>query len=912
METVGRLVVAFFAVILILLNPLKYIAFMQEETMEDVINQNISEFTEEACNQGRITLESYEELIYKMDRTGELFDVSIETTHPVTGKEIIPLTVGDKIPNVETKLASYSSDGEIMNNGVGPITLFASHSHMADCYVGHNHNVSYCSYHTHTGSSTSGGGCYGSPNYHSHNSSCYGNAACGLTVSPQVYISGSYFCSVHKKNENTTTYRLRCSAMHDYGFADVWPCLGQRAPSSFTCSSQTNKLICSISTTTPISYYINCGRTSGYQCGLSNDSNAICSSVVTSITATNPTQRVEMGGAIISTATATYLDGHTGTVNCTVTGYNPNVLGSQAVTLTYSGLVGNARTSGTRTCTVNITVETSNYPTGLTITPSTYDVYDNKEPTYTVVVHYKDGTARTIAAGYTKTGWTTGIGQKTVTFNYTENGHTVTGSVIINVLPNLTSISASPSSQHMKRYSNPSFTVQAFYEDGSSKTILSGYTITGLDTSLLGTQNVTISYTVNGRTKSTTALVVINELETTCPICGITYELNDENVDEGCPNCSSVVTEILVTPTYVKVQKGNELPVNVSAVYQNGVIAPISGWTSNYDPNFIGINEVTVCYQGFEVDITVETVANEIICPICEREYSTEDDETDNGCPYCSIELVSIDVVEESVEIERFQALPINVIGTFKDGHTEVITNWTSDLLGDTPGTFVVTVFYQSATDTLAVTILSNDRVTCEYCGLEYIRSESPDGCPVCSKTIVSIEAKLRNGRDQVLCKSPLNLELTLIYKDTHREVTFTGYSITGYQPEQLGTQTVTVFYESLFTTLTIEVISGPAKATCPKGHEYYLEEDGTDIGCPYCNEDAEKDNAIFYFDITYTNEIIYILYQDGAYYLSKGDYLTVEAVQRNRSIRSRLIRMSFFNESMEKKKRYIVGGEVK
>ncbi len=966
MDVFGRLVAAFIAVTMILISPLKYIAQTQEEAIEDVISRHTAEFADEARHKGSITLDSYEDLISKMDRTGELFDITIEASHPVTGKEIAEKEEEKEVQTPAIK-TSYVGNIEVENS----INLMASHTHSNACYTGHRHSSScilqseYSAFSTQPVATTF----WGRVVYYENRGVKYVFLYCkkcseeigliarndngwqadaNIAACPkifqtnfQTYWFGSYAnCITPKYNFDSKgqngSYTLNpewgtaVAAFNNLGSivatwnystysgyfevtAEKLDALGYYYESGCPAENSINK------SNAQVGYQHLYSRCSFFYNALGNiqynflkeDTTPICSQVVTSITPTNPTQSVSLGNSIVTTATATYLDGHTGTVSCTVTGYNPNTLGSQTATLTYTGLVGDAKTSGTRTCTVNVTVVTANYPTGLTVTPSSYDVYDNKEPTYTVVVNYKDGSTKTITTGFTKTGWTTGIGQKSVTFTYTENGYTVTYTLIINVLPNLTSITAAPTSQQIKRYEKPSFTVQAFYEDGTNKTISSGYIITGLDTSLLGSQNVTISYTVNGKTRTATVQVIVNKLNTTCPICGTTYELNDENIDEGCPTCATRITEIIVSPTNVKVHKGEELPIGVIAVFQNGLSVTVNGWTSNYDPNMIGINEVIVSYQGFEAVIYVETIANEVVCPICGREYSLEDDGTDNGCPYCSKELVSIDVLEESVEIEMFQPLPINVISTFKDGHMEVITDWSSDLLADTPGTFEVTVFYQSVSDILTVTVLSDDRITCEYCGLEYIGIENPNGCPVCSKTIVSIETKLRYGGNQVLYKSQLNLELTLIYKDTHREVTFTGYIVTGYQSEQLGTQTVTVFYEALFTTLTIEVIAGPAKVICPSGHEYYLEEDGTDKGCPYCNEDTDKNNAIFYFDITFTNEIVSILYEDGVYYLNSGDYLTVEVVQRDVSIRSKLAKMPFFNENIQKKKRYIFGGEV-
>ena len=154
-------------------------------------------------------------------------------------------------------------------------------------------------------------------------------------------------------------------------------------------------------------------------CGISvEDNNPICNQVVTSISATNPVQNVKVGENIITTVTANMLDGSTKTIICT-SNYNPTQMGTQAVTLTYTGLIGNAKTSGTITCTVNVTVNPNTLPSSLSVIPSSTTVYNGVEPSYSVTVYYDNGTSKGLTpAQYSKTGWSIGPGTKTVNFSY--------------------------------------------------------------------------------------------------------------------------------------------------------------------------------------------------------------------------------------------------------------------------------------------------------------------------------------------------------------------------------------------------------------------------------------------------------------------------------------------------------------
>jgi Zn finger protein HypA/HybF involved in hydrogenase expression len=887
MDAVGRYAAILLAVLLIFLFPLQYIAQAQDETMNDVVSAYTAEFTDKARHQGYITLDMYEELLQKINQTGELYDVSIETSHPVSGKEIADLTIGDKMPEpvVEnTSLTGFIPSESSEDN----IQSFSTHTHTDDCYAGHRHS----------GSCTSTGEYYlsgpevnyiGSVQYISWSNQLRIYIICGdcgsevgmiifhyspkeadnyIAVSTmECYQSGSLYAYGYLHTNYIFEYIYtsedyegqrtlnpewsRCRNLFDsIGVSDykketvtgyfylnntTLKHLGYRIESGCPFYNYQNRTTSAVHLHQKYACdYVYDSSKIAYPIELPEDTTPICDQVVISIVATNPNQTVNKGGNIVTTATATMLNGSTKTVSCT-SNYNPNLVGPQDVTLTYSGLVGNAKTTGTRTCRLQATVKS---------------------------------------------------------------------------LRKLTKITVSPSQQNIFRYQNPEISVTAFYDDNTSKTV-TGYTISGFKNGILGAQQVTVAYDEEGITITAAVTVTVNQIEVTCPICETSYPLDEQDKDNGCPICKNQITKIIATPENISLTRGDTLSVAVEAVYADGGKFPITGWTSSFNPDIIGFQEVTVSYLGFYTHIMVEVNEKLKTCRICGKEYSMEEDGTDSGCPYCSKEIVSIKVNEEQVTIEKYQPLSITVIGTFKDGHTEEVADWSSDLVADTAGTFDVTIFYQSASDHLTVTILEEDLIQCTYCGLKYHFADSPGGCPECYKTIVSMEAGLRNGGYEVMYKSQLNLQIVLNFRDTHRQLTYTGWTVEGYQPDLLGEQEITVYYEGFSTKLNIVVVDELPKVSCPAGHEYYLNDDGSDPGCPYCAQEGARDKAVFYFDTTYTADLLLRLYSDGIYYLDEGDYITVTVTQKNVSLRTKLKNIFFGINHKVTGKNYSFGGEV-
>jgi Zn finger protein HypA/HybF involved in hydrogenase expression len=1036
MDVIGKYVGIILAILLILLFPLQYIAQLQSETMDYGISVHTAEFADTVRHQGYISLEQYEKFIHKLDQTGELYDVAMDISHPVTDQEVTEMAIGDKISdlkaentsfathihtadcypgfealdnhfeitacckdmrlgiyttyatedkftryttnkgfaktingrvsiacancfqehvvvsfrayeysleynlqvnfydgNTETCLGKYTAnavyqdtrekpdyspvytfisgnpnlqniyryirtanqDSSSLYYPIGDVTnwlttniytiedlyhrlyLYNGFPHLEDMKVVSNLDPIpegmipsiQCEGHVHTGNRKSRGGCYNKLidgateiliDYFTTQDTLYSFSdvcsECGPYTGPVGKDGGTYgygyggkrFYSTSLPPSSRYTNGQKCDSGWCSGTLWVGGYYSTKKflkASSYSYGSYylpltrldgtSNYGLPCYKTSKTNAYQLSCGYEGGhYYNEAGEEVFPMCNQVVTSITATSPIQVIDLGGSIATTAFATYLDGHSGIVNCT-SNFNPNQLGEQEVTLTYLGLVDNARTTGSKTCKVQVTV---------------------RQP-------YK-----------------------------------------------LTGVTVEPDNQYVPRYTNPRLKVTAHYDNNTSQEV-SGYTVTGFDRTILGLQKLTVSYTELGITKTSEVYVTVRNMAKECPDCGTIYELDENDKDPGCPVCNGTIVSITANPSYSIVVHGDPIFLTVEAVYESGIRREVTGWTSDYDPNQIGIQEVKVSYEGFDTYITTEVITNKKNCPECGLEYPLNDDGSDPGCPLCKKVVVSLEVDPSEVTIEKHQLLPITVIAHFKDGHAEEIADWTTNFIADTSGTFDATILYNSAFTTIKVTVLDDGMVECPYCGLNYKFSDSPKGCPVCYYQLTGIEARLRNGGNTVPYKSALNLEIILMFRDEHRESTYEGWRVSGYDPNTLGVQTITVMYEGFSTTLDIEVVDGLPGIVCPNGHHYYLNEDGSDPGCPYCNLELEKENVILYFDTTFTSDILNKLYSGGIYYLKQGDYFTITVTPRNKSLRSNIQKMFFGTNQIIPGKRYTFGGEV-
>lgn len=469
------------------------------------------------------------------------------------------------------------------------------------------------------------------------------------------------------------------------------------------------------------------------------------------------------------------------------------------------------------------------------------------------------------------------------------------------------SLTVVPSSYEVFNGTEPAYTIQVNYDDNTKKVITEGYTKAGFSYGA-GTKTVSFTYTENEVTVSATVVILVRRNTKTC-VNGHTYELDDYDNDYGCPVCVTILKSISAAPEYLTLKKGSDLPIMLTATYMDehtGIIS--SGWTSSFDNTKLGNQLVTVSYEGKTAFVSVQVVES-LVCPICGREYEPGIDGTDPGCPVCSKLAVSIAATPEKQVVPIGEELSLEVAATYKDGHHEYVDDWSSNFNPFKVGTQKVSVFYESVTTEITVIVESETETTCPVCGTVYNPILYPNGCPSCSQIVEGIEARLRNGGTQVQLGSELSLTIIQIYKDGHRVITYNDWIAEGYRPEESGEQEITVYWRDLKTTLTIEVVNSLSKVTCPNGHVYYLNEDGSDPGCPYCNDPAESSQSRNYSDCVYTDTILQELYANGTYYFDEGDYVTVSITPKTVSYLQKLKNM--FSLVTAVKPKYSYGGRI-
>lgn len=501
------------------------------------------------------------------------------------------------------------------------------------------------------------------------------------------------------------------------------------------------------------SYYDTYGRIN--YTSLIEDETPECNKVVTSIVASQPTQTVNYGESINTTAIATYLDGHTDTVNCT-SNFNPNVYGVQNVTLTYTGLVGNARTYGTRTCEVSVTVLNPVKLTSIAVAPASQMIQRYKNPSFSVRAYYDNGTNK-LVTGYTITGFNSNaIGTQTVNISYSENGITKAASVVVTVAPmqkecprchtvydlrtddsdpgcpvckqSVVRIEATPEYVEVQKGDVLPVIVRAFYLDGSSAIVYDW--ISDYNTSITGLQIVTIEYGGS----ATTVTVWVNEGKITCPICGSEYS----ETEGKCPVCAENVISISVTPDVVTVYQYDPIVLNVVAYYADGSRSLVDEWSIDCTTETVGEFVALVSYKNASANITLKVLSlSTIQCPLCGLLY--DPGEYPIGCPVCSTLLVGIEAyLTSGSNLVQYGTFPdVAVVLVFFDAHKELTTegytieNYDPHKLGIQ----TITVYYKEFSAAINIelvnTLLS---IVCPNGHVYYFNDDGTDpGCPYCS-----------------------------------------------------------------------------------------------------------------------------------------------------------------------------------
>lgn len=890
MNTFGRLIAILLGIVLVFLFPLKYIAVSQEQVLNNYVQQESKYFAEELMVKGYLTKEMYTNYVNKIWSGNQRYEIDLIHTKAVAGIEMADIDNTSKNMIFQTfgngNIKGIGTIGEIISGDSVTVQNISTHSHSNDCYDGHRHDdtcvragdmtkkvvmewTRYTDYSNQdyapqmkssfylrcdtcknlimmwiNTSAVTGNHSHGSLSaqlsYAVYDTS--GNIAnktyamsAGYTLMDHVFqntnyqmqlANGTFYNKINslpvdRMTENPV-YTYYTSYPFHWNFGDY---LGMSAPYSYTTGSSPIYV--------PFIGCVHCGKNQPItlSCGSVEDTTVECNQVVTKIEASKPIQTVDKGSAIVTTAIATMLDGSKKTVNCS-SNFNPNILGKQTVTLTYTGLVDTAKRQGMKTTTIDVTVELNRLPTKITVTPSTDTVYNGNEPTYIVRVYYDDNSSAIVTTGYTKTGFSKGAGTKNVTFTYVESGISLKATVVIKVRPN--------------------------------KVICDN---------------------------------------------NHTYELDPYDTDLGCPTCKITLDYIKISPDRIKVEKGKDLVITLIAYYFDGHSEVISsGWTSNFNPDQVGNQIVTVTYQGKTSTVDVQ-VLYQLRCLQCGIIYEGNQDGTDPGCPVCVNQVLSISATPNQQTVDMGQNITLTVTATYRDGSQSVVGDWHSDYDPFQVGIQNVTIYYKSVVTKVMVEVQSESHVVCSVCGTSYNPLAHPRGCPVCYQTIDYIEAYLRSEDPYVQLGSELSIYVVIIYKDGHRSVDYGDWTVEGYRPQEVGPQRVTVYYKGYASMLNLEVVNTLQRTVCSNGHVYYLNEDGSDPGCHICSMQNETEAAVIYNDVVYTDQIMMELEQNGIYYFAQGDYISVSITAASETIYESLQNMFWVETYIPKEYQY--GGMI-
>lgn len=594
---------------------------------------------------------------------------------------------------------------------------------------------------------------------------------------------------------------------------------------------------------------------------------ASCDKVVTSLTPVSPTQTIPAGNTPNVQAVATFLDGSSKTVTCNYTGFDGTKYSTaQSVTLSYGDYNGTAKNAGAMTTTISVTVK--GY---FNLSVSSEDT--NKGTVAgggTILTGNNTTVTATPKSGYVFDGWYEGAVKKSSSASYTFVMPAKDVALVAKFVAVPVALEVVASPEVVYNGNEPSYTVSVTYSDGRNVVVGEEQYVKSGFSRGAGTKVVTFTYTEGGITVSDTVTITVLRNKVTCPH-GHTYELNDFDVDYGCPTCYDTLVSITVNPTEQVVSLGDTPTFLVIGTYMDGHTGVINGWTTDFNPDTNGVQYVTVSYEGFS-QLVVVRVAHIFICPRCSTGYEALEDLSDPGCPECRKTCVSLRVTPTSLFVEQGFPMDITVTATFRDGHEAVVTDWTSNYQPFAVGLQQVTILYGGQAAIVNVTVVAK-KADCINCGREY--DPTVGGCPVCGDILNGVRATTRGGTNTVVRGIRPIWSVFAIYLDGHEEPVEGGYSVTGLDVYRLGVQNVTVRYEGFSCIVVVEVVDGIGKNVCVNGHVYDLNADGSDPGCPYCTVDADDKPKRFY-TITYNNDVVDRLYRDGIYYLQKGDSVTI------------------------------------
>ncbi len=605
---IGRLVIGVLIVACLVFLPLRQYALSERSTYENVIQATLDECTDRVQATRKFSVRDYEELTNALYGTGAVYDIEIEVgrfTENLADYAIVPSkTIIEYLLGPAVAERDFKSDCDCIGTD-GGIRTVATHTHTQDCYVGHNHQASGCTF---DGRSWSCG-----IDTNDTTPVCSHVVVAADWIKTQEIESGRGATIAEGGQLDNTLIltmldgsRISVKAkVMDYddltvGTKSVAMLYNAYFNTAFGNTKSTSTFdvavtIIKAAHTCPI-----CGLTyDGAEDG-SDPGCPYCHNKILNVTA-NPANvygNVDDTHALDELViTAEYADGHTEEVVYT-SDFDSHVAGMQTITAVVTGVervpytdhgIDKEAVIDNNEGRVAVTVRLSSLrtcPICLTVYPCAIDGTDPGCP-------YCNGTAMDLEIVPVKTEYVEGEPIKLNVYSVHRLGKTLLEDF-------------------------------AWYSD--------------YDPWLQGLQKV---HVFHENLIKTVEVSVVDPYRKVCPICGTVF---DERVDSSCPSCAEALVALDVTAVPEVYSYGEEINLTVWAEYRSGEKVLL---TTGYDIE--GYDEyktdepqvVTISYKGIYTSVVVtvmpraELPTNIVVCPNGHF-YELNQDGSDPGCPYCA------------------------------------------------------------------------------------------------------------------------------------------------------------------------------------------------------------------------------------------------------------------------------------
>ena len=440
------------------------------------------------------------------------------------------------------------------------------------------------------------------------------------------------------------------------------------------------------------------------------------------------------------------------------------------------------------------------------------------------------------------------------------------------------------------RYSPfPLDSITILYTNGEEKMIEDLWTIMNYHSDCLGEQTVQIIYEEEGLSYSTYEKIQVTPAIRICELCECEYEEEETGFDLGCPVCKTCIVGIEACNNAMELEYMEEPEISIIVTYRDGHTEFVSeGVTSDYRIGEIGIQFVTVSYQGF-TDCIMVNVRKKKYCSYCKKEFEIAADGIDL-CDDCRGKIISIEVsLNKQILDYGEEELDLIVFANFLDGTRKQVEEYQTTYNPTREGTQEIIVQYGGKTATCTIEVKKVQKLhICDKCGYLYDELKEGENCPKCKKIMTKIRANLINHSQKVNEGDALKLMVVGYYMDGHAEVINQGYEVSGFSPFKKGFQNVLVSYREFTCELVVEVISNQNVNQCDYGHQYFVNGDGQENLCPYCIQVKTDgtERILSYVNLTETAKVVDTLYSEGEYVLAKEDYIHL-SIKMKRKITS-------------------------